>query len=76
MVHYLTSHCVLVIMWLDSLEEVRNVLKSFGSSYTISSDGFLMYLLYIYKLIGKLAKPIYTLFNMSLTQGAITDYWK
>ena len=42
------------------LEKVLNILKSSGSSYTISPDGFPVYLLS--KLAGELAEPIDTLF--------------
>ena len=51
--------------------EVRNVLLSSRSSYTISPYGFPAYLLS--KFAGELAEPINTLFNMFLTQSAIPD---
>ena len=51
--------------FIFSLEEVRSVFKSYGSSYTISCDGFPVYLLSM--LAGELFEPINTLFIMSLT---------
>ena len=51
--------------------EVRHVLLSSGSSYTISPDGFPAYLLS--KFAGELAELINTLFNMFLKQSAIPD---
>ena len=54
-----------------SLKEVRNVLKSSRSSCTIRTDGFSAYLLPT--LAGELAAPTNTLFNISVTQGAIPE---